>query len=494
MKKNITNGIFIALTGLILTAPSALLLLPQFRAADTSASENRTLTAFPEWKTPEGSRNPDFFPQAESWFTEHFALRTQLVNAYSNLTRKVFSVSSNPDVIIGKDGWLYYAETVPDITGSRTLNDIEIRHMAQSLCMMRDYAQANCAQFIFAAAPDKGSIYPDNLPPRYLQTGQQNNLDTLYDALKDTGVTVCDWRSALRENAQNRQLYHKLDTHWNGDGAMLAYQTLMQTAGLDDHGFAACQRTETHDWNGDLWGMLSPNKENPDDNAVYAVPETYRTVGRMRSIDDMNIRTTCADGTESLLMFRDSFGRALIPLLSQRFSACSYSRATAVPLDTIAAAPTDVVVYEVVERNLKNLLTYAPVMPAPPAELNQPDALNGDIAKFRVNFENDGVYLHCYGLYDETLEDCDSIICTFRSGNFSQSFNAFPCCEAEKLGLDAPAANGYSLRVPLGELPPQGVLSVRVVQQNEAHLVGMADYSTAQEAVPQVDTTGEINE
>ena len=53
-------------------------------------------------------------------------------------------------------------------------------------------------------------------------------------------MTVCDWRGVLRKQAAHGpyQLYHKLDTHWNGDGAMLGYQTLMQTLGIDDFGFA----------------------------------------------------------------------------------------------------------------------------------------------------------------------------------------------------------------------------------------------------------------
>lgn len=475
-KASIRNTVFIALTSLILTAPSALLILPQFRTADTSGAENRTLTAFPSWKTEDGTRNKEFFMQAENWFSEHFAMRTQLVNAYSDLTRSLFSSSSEPDVIIGKDGWLYYSETVSDITGIRTLNDTEIAHMTQSLCIMRDYAAANGAAFIFASAPDKGSIYPEYLPGRYLHSGKENNLDALHTALANAGITVCDWREALRMHAAERQLYHKLDTHWNGDGAMLGYQTLMQTAGLDDAGFANYPRTETQDWSGDLWGMLSPDKENPDANAVYAVPQTYQTAGRMRSIDDITIRTGCAEGSGSLLMFRDSFGRALIPLLSQRFASCMYSRAMDVPLDTIAQSQTNLVVYELVERNLRNLLIYAPVMPAPLTEPLQPN-VQGDPAQFRMETANDGVYLHCFGLYDSAFADNSRIVCTFAADGFQQSYLAFPCCESEKLGIEQPSANGFSLRIPLGNLPQAGTVTVTVLTETGAVSVGSAAFS-----------------
>ncbi|HAG13367.1 MAG TPA: hypothetical protein DCG49_05835 [Ruminococcus sp.] len=477
--KHAKSIVFVVLVSLILAAPTACLLLPQFRNADTSASENRTLTAFPAFKNEDGTRNSDFLSQAETWFSEHFAFRTELVGLYSSLTRHLFATSSEPDVIIGKDDWLYYAETVSDVTGVRTLDDTEIKHMAHSLAMIQKYCEENGAAFLFAPAPNKGSIYPEYLPARYMHSGKENNLDALYEALQSNGVFVCDWRAVLQEGKAQRQLYHKLDTHWNGDGAMLAYQALMDAANLDDLGFADYPRSETNDWNGDLWGMLAPDQENPDANAVYAVPQTYQTVGRMRSIDDITINTVCPTQTGSLLMFRDSFGRALIPLLSERFAACTYSRATDVPLQNIAQIHTDLVVYELVERNLRNLLIYAPVMPAPQCETPIISDPQGDAEAFLMQSANDGTYLHCYGYYDPAFAENDAIICTFSDGNTQQSYEAFPCFESEKLETEQPEGNGFSLRVPLTALPQQGTLTVSVIRNGQTSTVGTAPFTAS---------------
>lgn len=460
----------------MLLIPAAVTLIQQTGAqpADTEGNaENRVLAAFPEIKDADGAWNRTYFNELEQWFSEHFGLRSEMVTTYGNLTRSVFGVSAEPDVIIGKDGWLYYAETVPDITGVRTLSDTEIAHMAHNLELMSDYAESHGAKLIFAIAPDKGSIYPEYLPARYLHTGGENNLDVLYRALADTDVTVCDWRNALRERAaaDTCLLYHKLDTHWNGDGAMLGYETLMRSAGLDASGFSGALRTETQDWEGDLWVMLSPTQANPDANAVYEIPQTWRSMGHMRSVDDMTIRTGCPAGSGSLLMFRDSFGRALLPLLSQIFASCTYSRAEAVPIDQLENAAVDYVVYERVERELTDLLIHAPQMPAPVCSIALPPS-DSD-AVLRLETEQAGAYLHFYGLFDEAYADCEAVYVTVGG----QSYEAFLCCEQALLQLDVHSANGFSLYLPADALPSGGTLSVAVQMNGSLCDAGTAEYT-----------------
>lgn len=452
MNEKVKNAFRILYTAAILgilAVPAAALAVRESRGGDAAAetgavnTENRVLAAKPVLHQEDGSLNRDYPAEFDAWFSDSFGLRTQLVTAYSKLSGSIFGVSAEKDVIIGKDGWLYYTPTVPDATGVRTLSDTEIRHIVYNMQMMQDYCASHGAKLIFAAAPNKASIYPEHLPARYLQTGSQNNLDALHDALAQTDLTVCDWRNALRSSRNDRLLYHKTDTHWNGDGAMLGYQTLMQTLGLDDLGFANTARTETCDWDGDLWNMISPAEKKPDANAVYAVPQTYRTVGRMRSIDDLSIETTCENGSGSLLMFRDSFGRALIPLLAERFAACSFQRGNAVPLDLLEIQPADYVVYELVERNLNRLLTYAPQMPAPAAEI--PAAIPAEHPEtLRLESEPNGQYLHIYGLFDEAYENADAVYVTLNG----QSYQAFLCCEQEALELEQHQANGFSCYVP----------------------------------------------
>ena len=452
----------------ILMIPGILTVTGHGAKDEDAQTENRTLAAYPSLRDENGDWNSEYLSQLDTWFSDHFALRSELVTAYGTLSRNLFGVSPEQDVIIGKEDWLYYTPTVSDITGVRTLSDSEIAHIAHNLDLMNAYTEAHGAKLILAVAPDKGSIYPEYLPARYLQTGGQNNLDALYEALKPAALTVCDWRAALRGQAGQRQLYHKLDTHWNNDGAMLGYDTLMQTAGLDNAGFSSAARTETRDWTGDLWQMLSPLQENPDANSSYAIPQTWKSLGRMRSVDDMTIRTKCSGGTGTLLMFRDSFARALIPMLSQRFAGCTYSRAEAVPLDLLETAQFEYVVYERVERSLLDLLVHAPQMPAPEREIALPAA--AEQTDLHLEAKTLTQYLHCYGTFDAADSDCDAVYVTVNG----KTYEAFLCYEQSELQTDTYAANGFSLYLPLSAAAQGDSLTVTLLHRGTLKDAGTA--------------------
>lgn len=438
-------------------------------------SENRELAPPPALKTEDGKINTAFLSEADAWFTDHFSLRGDLVTFYGALSDGIFSTSPNEDVIIGKDGWLYYAETVNDYQGIRTLSVTDVTHLRRVLEILSAYAEQNGAKLIFAPAPNKSSIYPQYMPGRYLQTNGENNLDAVFEALKDTSVTVCDLRATLREAAKTADfpLYHRLDTHWNGDGAMLAYNTLMRGAGESGH-FSGAARKITRDFTGDLWQMLYPSRENPDENAVYDIPSTYRTVGRYRGIDDMTITTRAAGKSGSLLMFRDSFGRALIPLFAESFGECVFSRAERIPFRFTSRNTPDLIIYEIVERNLENLLVTAPDCPAPQTEL--PETAVRDGQDFSLYTEQSGDAVRFCGLYDE--QDAEEILCAFadENGETYGCYEAFPCCETELLHLDERTENGFSLSVSSDALPQSGKLLLFVRKDGKILSLGAGKF------------------
>lgn len=452
-----------------------------------AGAENRTLAEKPALRTADGSLNRAFFQDAEAWFSDHFALRGQLVTEYGRLTKSVFATSAEPDVTVGKDGWLYYTETLPDAVGTLRMTAPEIRHTVRTLELMDRYCLDHGAKFIFACAPNKASVYPEYLPSRIVPVSGENTLSALRDAIFYTNLSSCDLRKRLQTLAATADfpLYHKLDTHWNGDGAMAAYRALMRTAGLDDRGFSEFPRTVAHDFAGDLQKMLLPGAAEPDDNPVYAVPQTYRTVGHYRSVDDITIRTQCADGEGSLLMFRDSFGRALIPLLSQRFQSCTYSRAEEMPLDLIASQQTDVVICEIVERNLPRLLLHAPHMAAPAAEL-QTEAVRLDgTAALVSGCRRVGSDVHIYGYYDEQFSDSSAVYCTVtRPDGSQQSYEAFPCFEQALLETAQSGANGFSVYLPAEAVPAGAAAEISVVCGSDRYEAGTADLTAAWEETP----------
>ena len=110
--------------------------------------------------------------------------------------------------------------------------------------------------------------------------------------------------------------------------------------------------------------MLMPAWRRPDTQAYFNTVRGFSYKGNFRSTDDPIIETQ-GGGEGSLLLFRDSFGVALYPLMAGDFAEAYISRAVPYRLDLLTAAPRDAVVIEIAERNLRNLLYEAPVIPAP---------------------------------------------------------------------------------------------------------------------------------
>ena len=84
------------------------------------------------------------------------------VTLKNELACSLFSVSAEPQVIVGKEDWLYYTETVGDYTGSANLSQEEVGQIVEKLSRIDAYAKRNGACFIFICVPDKNAVFFSN--------------------------------------------------------------------------------------------------------------------------------------------------------------------------------------------------------------------------------------------------------------------------------------------------------------------------------------------
>ncbi len=315
------------------------------------AAEGRELTPLPALRTEDGRFNRDFAAGLEPVFAERFALRTQLVTANSLLKAGLFGTGTE-QVIVGREGYLFFGETLDDYTGTNPMTDDEITAAADALAAMAAYAEGQGAQFLFAAAPNKNTVYGEYMPARYRPAEGASDLDRLYAALDARGVAYVDLRPVL----DGEGLYHKRDTHWNGEGARLAYDAMMDALGLAHDDFASAPRAVVTDFPGDLDALLTPTLERFDENVVYTLPGFTYTSNYATAMD-LIISTAAPDAPDrAAMLFRDSFGSALIPYFSASFADVRYERANPYRLDQLERKPADVVIVEIAERNLRDLI------------------------------------------------------------------------------------------------------------------------------------------
>ena len=237
--------------------------------------------------------------------------------------------------------------------------------------------------------------------------------------------------AATLTDKKDVRLYHKRDSHWNNLGARIGYDALMKAAGGNVGAYADTPYTIQEVWDGDLDKLLGNTQK--DQQAVWETDFTYEYTSRYRSEEDVLITTACANGQGHLVMFRDSFANALLPLLAEQYATATFSRALPYALDLTEIEEADTVIVEIVERNLSNLLAYAPKMAAPAREM--PTATeNGTYVS--ATAVKSGNYVKVSGFTDGVADR----ICLAVNG---VAYEATPIAEG-----DAAADNGFTAYLP----------------------------------------------
>lgn len=427
-------------------------------------TEKRPLAATPVLFNAEGF-NDNFPEDAEAYLSDHFAFKPQLVTADAILKKTLFGESVSDQVIIGKDGWLFFQPTLKDYLKVSVLSDNEIYRISKTLQLQKEYLKRRGISFVFAVAPNKASVYPEYMPDRYHTAGKQNNFEKLCVQFEKDGFSYLNLHTVLRGG--ETQLYHKLDSHWNNLGAMIAYRAMISEIvkadpelSLPDYSDATYTKQKI--WDGDLSQMLYPALAEKDEQLVYDIGKTYSSARPIRSMEDLLINTSSETGSGELLMFRDSFANALIPFLSGGFAKATYSRA--IPYEyTLLSENTDVVIFEIVERNLVNILQTAPILASYAVDPIQAKPADIDL-NILVQNESSGTRIMGTAIPENYDPDQNYDIYLKLTGDPGEfTFVTFPIYESDCLSDSSDKANvAFSARLDESSLPA-GTYQVEVI-------------------------------
>lgn len=424
--------------GLLLMALPALS-LPFFR--DAANTEKRELSRLPAlWK--EEGLNPAFSEEMNTWVQEHIGFRGPLIAANSRLRASVLRQSVKDGVIVGRDGWLFYGETADDYLNIPSLTERAAAGAARSLRLLEDYAEARGARFLFLPVPNKSTLYGQYMPGYYRPLDEEGTLEKLLRAAAAEGVRTADLRSSFA--AAGRELYQKTDSHWTYEGALLAYRSLLDAAGLERERFEGLRFTAKKNWPADLAVFLYGEAAGPDIQTYPDREFTYYYTSRNPAVDSLTLETGSADGSGSVLVFRDSFFNTLQAYVAQSFAEAGFSRLTPYRADLIATRKPDLVILEIAERNLKTLAESAPVMPAPQVFLDLSAYEVPDGLTVCRTEKADGL-IHLFGQIDKRLlEESYRVYVIAEKNGAENAYEAFPVCEKELLGLKEADDNGFS--------------------------------------------------
>lgn len=406
-----------------------------------TSSENRQLSEFPSPKTEEGKINVEWLSQAGDYFQEHFAFRNELVTGNALLHGRLLETSTADGVIQGKNGWLYYKDSLDDYLGQDLLSDRSLFNIAHMLSMTQQALEEKGVNFLFTIAPNKNSLYGDNMPYYdKLKVSDQTNRENLEGWLKTEKVAYADLYQALME--EDEVLYHARDSHWNNKGAALAADVLMDALGKDHDSYEGESYTVRRDYTGDLDTMLYPLASTADDEIYYDKETTYATVEEIQSNFDPRITTVNPVKEGSLVMYRDSFGNALLPYMADAYANAYFSRGIPYQLMDVETHSADTVIIERAERFLPEMSQFPPVLTAKEISLTENEELQGSDGAVDVKIKPQGMTAQLSGRIKEGLLDTDSRIYLKVNGSV---YEAFPMDVKVGENLDD---NGFCLYLP----------------------------------------------
>lgn len=453
MKKKIWYLIYIAAVLVLVLVPFAGMSV----AATNETTENKELAAFPKLRT-DGIWNPRFLGELGTYFEEHFAFRQELVAANALLRGRLLGVSASDQVLVGKDGWLYYTGTLDDYLGRNQMSEKGLANAVHNIGLMQQYVEDRGSRFLITIAPNKNSVYDSYMPSNYLRSGE-NNHTRLTPLLKQAGIHYADLYEIFEES--DECLYLQGDSHWNNKGALLVCRKLLDGLDREYDGSAYDSWEVRKEHTGDLAEMLYSVAAKPEDNVYYDRIPIYAYVNDVEDTEEDWIETINPNGQGRLLMFRDSFGNSMLPILANEFEYGYFSRLVPYNLGNLDKYHPEYVVVERVERRLSFFAEQPPVMEGPVRVLEELRAAATDTT---VSVREDGSWYVVEGTLDSDYTQKDSrVYVSVRPENGeSVTYEAFLTSSREEEGWND---DGYQLYLRQASLP-RGKVNLDIILVN----------------------------
>ncbi len=191
--------------------------------------ELRVAEPWPEWT---GMRSLQRFPEGfDAWFADRFALRPLMIRLHSTIYIRGLSLSPNDRFLLGKNGWVFRAGSgyLESYRTTRAMEKGRLRAWRKNLMYKRRFLGKRGIRYAFLFAPQKSTIYPEELPDWLTRIGSVSRLDMFLDHMRENSrVHVFDVRPAILEAKRREEVYYPLGSHWNDLGAFAAYEAIAE--------------------------------------------------------------------------------------------------------------------------------------------------------------------------------------------------------------------------------------------------------------------------
>jgi hypothetical protein len=312
------------------------------------------------------------FPQQfESWFNDHFGFRKRQIQGLSHIEVRALGVSVSSNVVLGRDGWLYYSESRvgTDFNAIRPFTVAELDRWRRVLEGRQQWLRRHGCEYLLFLPPDKQTIYREHLPPQSRPRHASVRLAQLIAHLqKNSTVPVIDVRQQLLAAKLHERVYHATDSHWNARGAFIGYHAVASELArrfppINPIERSQCDDIETDRRGGDLAGLINLrdlyHERRLDLSPRYAVrahKSSVPVVGDPANLGDLLAAPYALETGDTALprgvLFHDSFAQPLIPMLAEHFQRLATIWDDEFHPDIVLREHPDIVIQQLVERKL----------------------------------------------------------------------------------------------------------------------------------------------
>lgn len=225
------------------------------------------------------------FPSAyEAYYNDHLPFRNGLIRLNSEIEYYIFQSSSNQNVIKGKDGWLFYNSSVDDnpvetYKGMNLFTEEELVRIKDNLLHTNSVLEERGIEFVLFIAPNKERVYAEKMPDYYGAPAEWYRTRQLITYLEEnTDIRIVYPYEKLQEAKEKyqKQLYYRLDTHWNYGGGYIGSCALAEELGVSMTPLEELTVTETEPTICDLADMINMRKQlNTDRDFILAGYDAY---------------------------------------------------------------------------------------------------------------------------------------------------------------------------------------------------------------------------
>ncbi|MBR1512904.1 MAG: hypothetical protein IJ622_01280 [Bacteroidales bacterium] len=174
---------------------------------------------------------------AEGFLKENFGFHDPLIRIYNQCTYDLFKTTSNKDVAIEKDGWLYHTESIRHYFGTMgSISGISNQQVHdnlanQALCLYKTNAilQEYGIHLLTFTLPTKSFVYPEHLRKHPIGDTTFNAATFLEKQLALYGVphiNMTPWFQQMQDTCPISLFYSK-DSHW-ASGAVFAMDSVLR--------------------------------------------------------------------------------------------------------------------------------------------------------------------------------------------------------------------------------------------------------------------------